>query len=160
MKKVSFILFISMLFCSCISFPRSSSFYVESKELVPFDYNIRDVSVSIDYVNEEIIADQVRNLIETTLIPSQIDSESIINLDINIIQRSFIQNIEQKNSIYINFVGYDENEDIVVRENYYVSGNQTFVSSVDQYDCIKRILNKLISFQDSIRKEKIKENEK
>ena len=67
-----------------------------------------------------------------------------------------IQNINQKNTIYINVIGYDVDDNAVIRDNFYITGDMNFISSVDQYKCINKVLKKLKNYQKSVNKDYIK----
>lgn len=111
MKKNCIPLFLCIIFCGCSSLPKETFSFTPTNEIEPFDYKSRNVSVSIDYVNETVIADQVSTLLDTQFANNSENknSKNIVYIDFNVVQRSFIQNIEQKNTIYINVIGYDFN---------------------------------------------------
>lgn len=168
MKKVLWLALCSLLVVSCASTSKQSNYYIPVESQNPFIYEIRDVSVSIDYVEEKIIADQFTTLLITELSSqeTQITGKevvfpvnNIVYLDVEINQRAFIQDIQQKNSIYIIFTGYDENDNIVIRENAYFAGKENFISSVDQYNCGKKIIANLLKYQKDINGNFLKNNE-
>lgn len=160
MKKVYFIVLVSFLFISCSAIPKRAKYYELKDNLEPFIYEIRDVSVVIDYVEENDIADQFTNFLLTKLSYQQSVSSDIIYIDVSVQQRSFIQDIQQKNSIYITFTGFDENNNIILRENSYYVGKSTFISSFDQYKCGNQIVSNLLKFQKDVQNIYIKNNEK
>lgn len=160
MKKVCIPLFLCIIFCGCSSIPKETISFTPISEMEPFDYKTRNVNVSIDYVNETVIAEQVSILLDTKFANNSENKngKNIVCIDFNVVQRSFIQNIEQKNTIYINVIGYDFNDNIVLRENFYLTGNQTFISSVVQYNCVNNITKKLLNYQNSVNKNYIQQN--
>lgn len=160
MKKIFLAGLITFLLMGCASVPKKASYYVEPGDMTPFVYELRDVSVSIDYVEEVDIAQQFTNLLLTELSFQDADENaSVVYLDVSVNQRSFIQDIQQKTSIYVTFTGYDEDENIVLRENSYMVGKSTFISSIDQYKCGKKIVPKLLNFQKNVNKVYLKNNE-
>lgn len=157
-KSCVLLLSLSFVFLGCSSIPKETISFPAISEMDPFDYETGDVSVSIDYVNETVIADQVTTLMNTVFSKNieNKNEENIIYIDFNVVQRSFIQNINQKNTIYINVTGYDSDDNIVLRDNFYITGDQTFISSVVQYKCVNKIANNLLNFQKAVNKAYIK----
>ena len=158
MKKDCVLLFLSFIFLGCSSIPKETISFPAVNEMDPFDYETGDVSVSIDYVNETVIADQVTTLMNTMFSKNMENKndENIIYIDFNVVQRSFIQNINQKYTIYINVTGYDLNDNIILRDNFYLTGDQTFISSIVQYKCVNKVTKHLLNYQKSINKAYIK----
>ncbi len=134
--------------------PKETISFPSVNEIEPFDYETGDVSVSIDYVNEAVIAEQVTTLMNTLFSKNMENKndENMIYIDFNVVQRSFIQNIDQKNTIYINVIGYDSNDNIILRDNYYLTGDQSFISSIVQYKCVNKITKHLLNYQKLINK--------
>lgn len=149
MKKNILILFIAFMFISCTSFPKSTSNYYFSSDDKTYLYEVKNINVSIDYVNDKIVAKQIKDNVESLLYANQrfINDATTINIDIDVNQRSFIKNIEQKNSIYISFVGYTDEGFIILRENVYITGNKNLISTVDQYNSITPIVKRMIKQQ-------------
>lgn len=160
MKKscVLLLLSFSFVFLGCSSIPKETISFPAISEMDPFDYETGDVSVSIDYVNETVIADQVTTLMNTVFSKNteNKNEDNIIYIDFNVLQRSFIQNINRKNTIYINVTGYDSDDNIVLRDNFYLTGAQTFISSVVQYKCVNKVTKHLLNYQKSVNKAYIK----
>ena len=75
---------------------------------------------------------------------------NVVYIDFNVVQRSFLQNIDQKTTIFINVIGYDSDRNILIRENYYITGKDTFLSSVTQYKYVSKITNNLLKYQESV----------
>lgn len=162
MKKILMAGLLAFLLMGCSSIPKQASFYVEPESVEPFVYELRDVQVSIDYVQETEIAEQFYNLLLTQMSIQDFsagETDKVIYVDVNVNQRSFIQDIQQKNSIYITFTGYDEEDNIVLRENSYIVGKGTFISSVEQFNCGKKAAAKLLNFQKGVNKAYLKNNE-
>ena len=149
MKKIILILFIAFMFISCTSFPKSTSNYYFSSDDKTYLYEVKNINVSIDYVNDKFVAKQIKDNVESLLYANQrfINDATTINIDIDVNQRSFIKNIEQKNSIYISFVGYTDEGFIILRENVYITGNKNLISTVDQYNSITPIVKRMIKQQ-------------
>lgn len=158
MKKSFILLSMCFIFLGCSSIPKETMSLNSVNDMEPFDYETGEVSVSIDYVNESVIADQVTTLMNTVFSKNTVNQndENIIYIDLNVVQRSFIQNINQKNTIYINVTGYDTNNNIVLRDNFYLTGDQTFISSVVQYKCVNKVTKNLLNYQKSVNKKYLK----
>jgi hypothetical protein len=62
-------------------------------------------------------------------------------------QRSFIQNVEMYNSIFVSCFARDEEGVIYAKENEYISGKQNFIAAAEQDAIMTRILNRLLSSQ-------------
>lgn len=159
MKKRLWFGLCAILFAGCASTSRQASYYIPEIVQKPFVYEVRNVYVNIDYVEDAVIADQFNTLLITELSAQETqitDKENVypvndvIYLTVEINQRSFIQDIQQKNSIYIIFTGYDKNGNILIRENSYFAGKENFISSVDQYKCSKKIIANLLSYQKKV----------
>ena len=151
--KIRFTLITLIFFVfGCTSLPQHKSLYNYIPGTEPFIYEIRDVNVSIDYVNENEIANQVRILMESSVISNSDlqNMSNVVYIDFNVLQRSFLQNIDQKTTIFINVIGYDSDRNILIRENYYITGKDTFLSSVTQYKYVSKITNNLLKYQESV----------
>lgn len=168
MKKRVWLGLICLLFASCASTQKQSNYYLPQETKTPFVYEVRSVTVTVDYIDEKVIADQFYNLLITELSAQEtqitgkeivIPVEDVVYLDVTINQRAFIQDIQQKNSIYITFTGYDSDDNVVLRENAYFAGKENFISSVDQYNCGKKIITNLLNYQSGVNKVFLKANE-
>jgi hypothetical protein len=153
MKKI-LLLFLLICFLitlsSCVT-SRQHGFW-QAFPPVPFFYNyqIENVSVIIDHVREDNISKQVFLIAETHLASRQQEYQKYdktLFLDINVEQRSFMQNMDMYNSIFVSFAAYDEEGTIYVRINEYISGKQTFVAAAQQNTIITRILNRILREQ-------------
>lgn len=158
MKKSYVLLSLCFLFIGCSSIPKETISLHPVDELEPFIYEPGDISVSIDYVKESVIAEQVTTLMSTVFSKNteNQNDENIIYIDFNVVQRSFIQNINQKNTIYINVIGYDSDNSIILRDNFYLTGDQTFISSVVQYKYVNKVIKNLLKYQKSVNKNYLK----
>lgn len=119
---------------------------------IPFFYRFKidKVSVIIDHVREENIMQQLFMIAETYLESRQNhdkESDKTLLLEINVEQRSFMQNVEMYNSIYVSCIARDDEGTVYARENEYISGKQTFIAAAEQNTIITRILNRLLSNQ-------------
>jgi len=151
-KKVWLLLLIILLFLlpSCVTKRQQNSWYNYPSVPFFFRYQIDNVSVIINHVHEENITRQVYIIAYTHLESQQknyqINGKTIF-LDINVEQRSFLQNIEMYNSIFISITARDELGNIYARENEYISSKQTFIAAAEQNKIITRILNKFLKDQ-------------
>ena len=115
-----------------------------------FRYRVDQVSVIVDHVREENIAQQISVIAETYLGSMQNydrKSDRTFVLDISVEQRSFMQNIEMYNSIYISCAARDEEGKVYAKENEYISSRSTIVAAAEQNTIITRILNRILSDQ-------------
>ena len=159
MKKITPAVFIiAFLFASssCVTKRQHSSW--QNFPPVPFFYlyQIDKVSVIIDHVKEENITRQLSMIAETYLASKQnykITNAQTILLDINVEQRSFMQNMEMYNSIFISCTAHDGEGIMYAKENEYISGRQTFISAAEQNIIITRVLDRMISNQQKRYKE-------
>jgi hypothetical protein len=135
---------------SCVTKTQHSSF--QKYPDVPFfcNYRVNSVDVIVDHVQESNIASQILTISEAFLESKQkysVENETYFFLDIMVEQRSFMQNVELYNSIYISCIIRDREGNIYGKENEYISGKQTIIAAAEQNVIMKRILSRLISFQ-------------
>jgi hypothetical protein len=153
MKKQLFrpVLMVLVLLCAgCVTKRRHGSW--NDYPGVPFfyTYKIAGTSVTIDHVREDTLAEQLFMIAETYLESRQDYGRGagrVLLLDITVEQRSFMQNVELYNSIYVSCVARDEDGKIYARENEYISGKQTFVAAAEQSAIIRRLIGRLLTRQ-------------
>jgi hypothetical protein len=148
-KVVSSLLIIGCLISvsSCVTGRSRSSWHGYPPVPFSYQYRIDKVLVIIDHVREDNIAQQLKVIAETHIEPQQKryqENDEIVFLDITVEQRSFMQNVEMYNSIYVSFTAHDGGETVYARENEFISSKQTFISVPVQRAIITRILNRLL----------------
>jgi hypothetical protein len=104
----------------------------------------------VDHVNETVLAEQIRIIAETYLDSRQvydIPAVDILLIDITIVQRTFMHDVDMFNSIYVSCVLRDKGGKIFGKENEYISGKRTIISSVEQNTVITRVVNRFLDNQ-------------
>jgi len=153
MKKIIMLFLLAGLIftlSSCVTKRQHSSW--QDYPPAPFFYNLKTekVTVIVDHVREENISQQVFTIAGTYLEAQQQKypkSGDTLLLEISIEQRSFMQNVEMYNSIFISCIVRDKEGNIYARENEYITGKQTFVAAAEQNTIITRILNRILGDQ-------------
>jgi hypothetical protein len=135
---------------SCVTKRRNSSW--NEYPPIPFfyQYQVGSVVVIVDHVREVNIAQQLCTIAETCLESQQkyaLQSDKTFILDITVEQRSFMQNVEMYNSIFVSCFVHDEEGNIYARENEYITGKKTFIDAAEQNTIMTRILNRILSSQ-------------
>ena len=148
MKISGFTLCLScFLVFSCVTDNQSVSYNNYQDYPGYYILKIESVTVTIDMVRDSSIAEQITMVADTYLQSRQIQdifAEKTLYLDIVITQRTFLDNLNQKNSIYISCLAHDQEGNIFARETEAVSGNRTIISSVEQNIIVRRILDKFL----------------
>ena len=135
---------------ACVTKRQHSSWQEYPPVPFSFRYQIDKVSVIIDHVREENIAQQLSVIAATYMEARQNyerENDKTLLLSITVEQRSFMQNVEMYNSIYVSCIAHDEEGTVYARENEYISGKQTFIAAAEQNIIITRILNRLLGNQ-------------
>jgi hypothetical protein len=145
--KTACALFILFSLGACVTQKRRSSYanYPDP----PFYYRLKvnTVTVDIDYVREQGIADQLAVMAETYFNSKQTDGlkeDKTYLVDIAVTQRSFMYDVEMYNSIYLSVMVRDEAGAVFARENEYISGKKTIVSAAEQDSVMYRVLGRML----------------
>jgi hypothetical protein len=139
-----------VLTSSCVSQRHHSSWQEYPPAPFLWQYRTDKVSVIVDHVREDNIAQQIKIIAETHLESRQQHNrknDKTIFLDITVEQRSFMQNVEMYNSIYVSCVAHDGEETVYAKENEYISGKKTFIAVPEQKIIITRILDRFLNEQ-------------
>ena len=135
---------------SCVTKRQNNSWHEYPS--APFFFNLKmgSVSVIIDHVREENIAQQVYSIAETFIESRQknynrIDKTLLLNISVE--QRSFMHNVDMYNSIFISVNALDEEGNIYTRKNEFISGKKTFIAASEQNIIITRILRRVLREQ-------------
>jgi len=159
MKKIALpVLLVVFMFAesSCVTRSQYKSWHEYPKAPFFCRYQINDVSVVIDHVREENIAKQLNLIANTHLESRQRNYQSgdkILLVDIGVEQRSFMQNVELYNSIFVSCVAHDEEGNVYAIENAYISGKRTFIAVTEQNTIIIHVLNRLLKNQQQMLRE-------
>jgi hypothetical protein len=135
---------------SCVTGIKNNSYTNYPDEAIIRRLQLNSVNVNVDHVNDRKIAEQMHIIAETYLNASQkkyIEADKILLVDITLIQRSFIYNVDLYNTIYATVDAHDEEGIIFARENIYISGKRTIVSVPEQSAVLQNILKRLIKKQ-------------
>ena len=135
MKRFLLLAIMSLALAGCASTGKASKFYDDPEGLLGSSrIEIRNVSVVIDYVNQKDIDFQVRQIAGMLFDREKIvDPRNILYADIEVNQRSFIDGIDPKNSLFVTLVVADANGQIISRIQEYAVGNESVLSSAVQY---------------------------
>jgi hypothetical protein len=112
-----------------------------------WDYRGGEIQVTVDHVSEDRIAAQLGVIAETILTvngPRTIEPDSLMTIDIEVEQRSFLHGAELLNTIYISCRIRDENGAVLGRENEYITGKGSSVSSKEQHRLLKQVLGRVL----------------
>ena len=145
---------IFILFCfgcvSPISIPNQSIASLPEYEKKLLDCRIIPgaAEVTVDYVKQNDIAEQITDIADILLNSEQTNNGThTFILDISIRQRSFLRDIQQRNSIYIIASLKDEDGNIALNQTINIEGSDSVLSSVNQYKYVKRILQNIKNTQ-------------
>ncbi len=127
---------------SCVSVSSGTGYEKYPDKNTNYYIDINDVTVSNDKVLDTDIADQIYAIIESILGKTELENSTPLQLDIEVIQRSFFYKIEQKNSIYVSYYLYDS-DDLVMQKGFYIETSETIISSNTQYKISKRITKEI-----------------
>ena len=134
-----------LCFTSCVSVSSGSGYAKYPEENTTYGIEINDVTVSNDKVLDTDIADQIYAIVESILGSTEQENTIPLQLDIEIIQRSFFYKIEQKNSIYVSYYLYDA-DNLVMQKGFYIETSETIISSKTQYKISQRITKEIKRF--------------
>jgi hypothetical protein len=132
---------------SCVTGTKNNFYTNYPDEAILRRLQLNSVNVNVDHVNDSKIAEQMYIIAETYLNAKQnkaIDADKILLVDITLIQRSFMYNVDLYNTIYATVDAHDEEGIVFARENIYTSGKKTIVSVTEQDAILKNILKRLI----------------
>lgn len=131
-----------LFFTSCVSLSSGSGYEKYPDKNTTYSIEINDVTVSNDKVLDTDIADQIYAIVESILGSTEQENTIPLQLDIEVIQRSFFYKIEQKNSIYVSYYLYDS-DNLVMQKGFYIETAETIISSNTQYKISKRITKEI-----------------
>ncbi|MDR1903595.1 MAG: hypothetical protein LBQ88_15120 [Treponema sp.] len=109
---------------------------------------LRDVKVSVDHADDIELAWQVRQTIlarALNLFVTARGDEPVYALDIAITQRSYIEKLAIKNSIYASITVFDREENPVAMGIYYEDGKRSFISAKVQYYIIGQLIHSILN---------------
>lgn len=138
MKRFLALAFAAFALAGCATTGSSSKFYDDTDGLLASSrIEIRNVTVAVDYVSQKDIEGQVRK-IAASLVDGGVsgigeDSDAaVLYADIEANQRSFIDGIDPKNSLFVTLAVTTAGGQVIAREHAYAVGNETVLSSAVQ----------------------------
>ncbi len=155
MKKVLFLctaVYMCFLFCSCAT-GRSASFTSEPS-IKDGQVSLGDVQVVIDQVVEKQTASQIYLLTNNYLLSEVLNGTGTsILLDVQVSQRSFLQNAQIHNAIFFSFTFTDavSNKPVAVITEY-TSGSDTVLSANIQKKYIHKALSEYFKKKSNVSK--------
>lgn len=157
MKKSVFILVCLMLvtLTSCISIPQTALY--QSADLfshvqggVTFSTK---ATVSIDSLEQKDISSQICQISDIYTKNIYQPGANYLTLSINVTQRSYLQNIQSKNSLFIIADVTDDEGEVILTYSICYSGSDTILSSVTQQKIIEQITGEISSVFKKAQKE-------
>jgi len=149
MKKVCVLqCFFVLLIVGCAT--KTDSYWEYPSAPVFPEIQVRSVNVSINHVNEKDIADQIATMFATRLIAGQqyeYPHTGILHLDIDIIQRTYLVGIKEKNTLYINCELIDEDGVLYGVENMLLHKKETIISVLLQNEYAEILVKKILREQ-------------
>lgn len=142
-----------LLYSGCISItgiPKQSTAALEKYENVLLDCRIVPgfTQVSVDYVNQADAAEQIKRITDILLNAKQTNTGThTLILDISVSQRSFLRDIQPRNSIYITAELKTEDGKTLVYQTINTEGKDSVISSVSQYKYAQKILQNIARIQ-------------
>jgi hypothetical protein len=138
MKRFLALVFAVFALAGCATTGSSAKFYDDPDGLLASSrVEIRNVTVAVDYVSQKDIEGQVRR-IAASLVDGGVSgvnddsSVAVLYVDIDANQRSFIDGIDPKNSLFVTLAVTTADGRVVAREHAYAVGNETVLSSAVQ----------------------------
>ena len=131
---------------SAISIPKQSIASLPEYEKKLLDCRIitGETQVTVDYVKQNDIADQITQIADILLNSEQANNgTNTFVLNISVRQRSFLHDIQQRNSIYIIASLKDKDGNVALNQTINIEGSDSILSSVNQYKYVKRILQNI-----------------
>jgi uncharacterized protein YcfL len=121
-------------FVGCATTGSNSKFYDDPDGLlVSSRIEIRNVTVTVDYVSQKDIEAQIRRIAASLVDGGNVsNSVAVAYADIEANQRSFIDGIDPKNSLFVTLTVTTAAGLVIVREHAYAVGNETVLSSAVQ----------------------------
>ncbi|MDR2136339.1 MAG: hypothetical protein LBO76_06970 [Treponema sp.] len=138
------VLLTASLFPSCASGGGSWNSYPEAPAY--WGYRAGEIRVTVDHVQEEGIASQIRVIAETLLAEKEaVQPDTSLLIDIRVEQRSFLHNVEFLNAIYIDCLIRDEAGNVFGREYEYRVGKASILSAREQERLFKIVLKRILA---------------
>ncbi|MDR1893340.1 MAG: hypothetical protein LBQ61_01440 [Spirochaetales bacterium] len=152
---------------SCVTQNRRQSFSDYPPPPYSFFFHINSVLLTVDHVNEDELAGQIKAAAETYLAIYQSPPPNLsagspegrtrqaenLAIDIILTQRSFLENLESRNTIYALCQVSNGEQRVLAREIEFRTGKETLLSAAFQDRLIQRLLKRLLIPQQKRRKQ-------
>jgi hypothetical protein len=134
MKKLTLLLLAGLSMSGCVSTGGSTKFYDDPALLsASGGIRIRNVEVVVDHVPQKDVERQLRQIAESMIDETgPAKSGGALYADIEVQQRSFIEGIDPKTSLYLTILVSDQDGRDIFRVNRYAVGNESIISSAVQ----------------------------
>jgi hypothetical protein len=132
---------------SCVSGSGSGSWAAYPEIPAYWNYELGNIQVTVDHVQEEGIASQIGVIAETLLAAGntgEFENSIPLVLDIRVEQRSFLHSVELLNTIYVDCLVRDGEGRVLGREYRYSVGKRSVISSKEQRRLLKRALGGIL----------------
>jgi len=157
MKKSYFVLVCLIMgtLTGCISIPKtalyqSTDLFSHVQDGVSFSTN---ATVSIDSLEQKDISSQICQISDIYTKTIYQPGPNHLTLSINVTQRSYLENIQSKNSIFIITEVTDDAGEVILTYSICYSGSETILSSVTQQKIIEQITGEIRSVFKKVQKE-------
>jgi hypothetical protein len=141
---------LSLSVLSCVSGSGKGSWASYPEPPAHWNYELGNIQVTVDHVQEEGIAFQIGGMAETLMAAAnkkKLENGIPLALDIRVEQRSFLHSVELFNTIYVDCLVRDGEGRVLGREYRYSVGKGSIISSKEQRRLLSRALKKILKAQ-------------
>ena len=146
MKKKLLFIVAGFLFVSCASVKKQNSKKVLPAYRTHYYIDTSEIEVTIDRVPDEAISGQISDMLEATINDKYCNDGESLYLDMEINQRSYFYKMEERNSVYVSYKLWNENEDLLLTNGFYFKTKDSVVSSLEQYKIVNRVKKQVNSY--------------
>lgn len=160
MRKGLLFIVVGFLFVSCASMRRQNSKWVLPEYKTYYFVDISEISVTIDRISDEVISKQMEDMLKASINDKYSNSGEKLFLDVEINQRKYFSGMEEINSVYVSYKLWNENQEPLLSNGFYLGTKDSIVASIKQYqivDVITRQVNSYIRSSASFFRKKNKE---
>jgi hypothetical protein len=136
-----------LLFLSCASGSGRGSWNSYPEAPAYWDYRTGEIRVTVDHVQEDAIASQIRVMADIMLArgaEGKRAANTHAQIDIHVEQRSFLHDVELLNAVYIDCLISDGEGRVLGREYEYRVGKGSILSSREQERLFQNILGRIL----------------
>ncbi|GHV92070.1 hypothetical protein AGMMS50268_25730 [Spirochaetia bacterium] len=128
----------------CLSIGKVTEFSKSVFSLEDDNFVIRTVSVVVDRVKDEELGEQVNSSAKLFLNQLAPRKGNEYQIDISIIQRSYIKRLSIHNSIYSTAIVKNKIDETVMMREYYLEGEKSIIAADVQNNVVKNLLDSLV----------------